>query len=164
MQLTLVQVEIEEAIRAYVNEQINVREGMRIDIDLKATRGAEGYQAFIDIVPETTVRTQREPEVQQEAEQLQTQAPVQAPKAVAKAAAPIATTRRKIAPVVEPEVQIAGAMTAETSNEVEEDTDRAPAQALDAEPDMSAEAGEPTPVPVAAPRSLFGGLTRPNNS
>lgn len=51
MQITIVQVEIEQAIRNYVLEQLSVKEGMQIDIVLKATRGDEGTTAIIDIVP-----------------------------------------------------------------------------------------------------------------
>lgn len=50
MQLTLVQTEIEEALRQYVTNQVAVKDGKRIDITLRATRGADGYQAIIDIV------------------------------------------------------------------------------------------------------------------
>lgn len=49
MQITIVQSEIETAIRNYVMEQVNVKEGKRIDIDLKATRGDSGYTAEITI-------------------------------------------------------------------------------------------------------------------
>jgi len=51
MQIQLNQAEIETAIREYVHQQINVREGMQIDITLKATRGEDGQTAIIDIVP-----------------------------------------------------------------------------------------------------------------
>ena len=51
MQITIVQSEIELAIKQYIHQQINVREGMEIEIDLKATRGEAGMQAIIDIVP-----------------------------------------------------------------------------------------------------------------
>lgn len=50
MQLTLVQTEIEDALRQYVTNQVAVKDNKRIDITLRATRGAEGYQALIDIV------------------------------------------------------------------------------------------------------------------
>lgn len=52
MQITIVQTEIEDAIRKHILSQVAVREGNRIDIDLRATRGAEGFQAIINIVPE----------------------------------------------------------------------------------------------------------------
>ena len=52
MQITIVQNEIEKAIREYVGRQLLVAEGMKMIIDLAATRGAEGFKATIDIIPE----------------------------------------------------------------------------------------------------------------
>lgn len=52
MQITLNQSEIETAIRRYVNEQVNIREGHEIVIDLKAGRGENGFTATIDILPD----------------------------------------------------------------------------------------------------------------
>lgn len=49
MQITLVQSEIEQALKNFINEQVNVKEGMEINITLKATRGDEGTTAIIDI-------------------------------------------------------------------------------------------------------------------
>lgn len=49
MRMTINQLEIEEAIRNYVMNQIHVKEDMEIQIKLRATRGEEGYQAEIDI-------------------------------------------------------------------------------------------------------------------
>lgn len=49
MQIILIQSEIEEAIIDYVNSQFEIKEGQSIDIDLRATRGADGFQAFIEI-------------------------------------------------------------------------------------------------------------------
>lgn len=57
MQITIVQSEIETAIRNYIGEQINVKEGMQIDIVLKATRGDEGQTAIIDIHPVAVAAT-----------------------------------------------------------------------------------------------------------
>ena len=51
MQIIIVQSEIETAIRNHILSQINVNEGNEINIDLSATRGAEGFKATIDIVP-----------------------------------------------------------------------------------------------------------------
>ena len=50
MQITLVQSEIEQALRTYVNNLINIKEGTQINIDLSAGRGADGFKATIDIV------------------------------------------------------------------------------------------------------------------
>ena len=49
MQITIPEVEIKVAITDYIKRQVNLREDQLIDIDLKATRGIEGYQAIINI-------------------------------------------------------------------------------------------------------------------
>lgn len=54
MQITLDQTEIEAALRRYVEEQVNIREGNEISIDLKAGRGENGFSATIDIQPAGT--------------------------------------------------------------------------------------------------------------
>lgn len=51
MQISINQREIELAIEKHVREQVAVRDDQVVKIDLKATRGPEGYQAYIDIVP-----------------------------------------------------------------------------------------------------------------
>jgi hypothetical protein len=51
VQIIIVQAEIEEAIRNHILSQIHVREGMDINIDLAATRGAAGFTATINIIP-----------------------------------------------------------------------------------------------------------------
>ena len=50
MQITLTQAEIETAITDYIKSQMTIADGQRITIDLRATRGNEGYTALIDIV------------------------------------------------------------------------------------------------------------------
>jgi uncharacterized protein (DUF4415 family) len=49
MQITIPQLEIEQAIEKHVREQVVVRDDQEVLIDLKATRGPEGYQAVINI-------------------------------------------------------------------------------------------------------------------
>ena len=49
MRIILVQAEIELALRAYVLNQISVREGQEITIAFKNTRGDDGATAEIDI-------------------------------------------------------------------------------------------------------------------
>ena len=51
MQIILVQAEIEQALKDYVNKTMKVADGVGIDIELTATRGAEGFKAFINIQP-----------------------------------------------------------------------------------------------------------------
>lgn len=53
MQITIVQTEIEQAIIAHIKNQVTVKEGMAIDVSLRATRGDEGFQALINIYPES---------------------------------------------------------------------------------------------------------------
>ena len=61
MQITLNQTEIETALRRYVNDQVNIREGHEIVIDLKAGRGENGFSATIDIVPADAMPKAPEP-------------------------------------------------------------------------------------------------------
>lgn len=57
MQIILDQNEIETAIRALVNEQVSVKDGHEITIDLKAGRGENGFSALIEIAPATVKTT-----------------------------------------------------------------------------------------------------------
>ena len=54
MKITIDQVEIEQAIKDYIGGQIAIREDQRVDIDLKAGRGENGFSASIDIVGANT--------------------------------------------------------------------------------------------------------------
>lgn len=49
MQITLNQEEILEALETYVRGQIAIADNQKIDIDLKAGRGDNGYSATLDI-------------------------------------------------------------------------------------------------------------------
>lgn len=68
MQITINEAEIKLAIRNHILSQISVHEDQEIDIDLKATRGPEGYSAVIDInavkAPEPEAPTKRTPKAQ----------------------------------------------------------------------------------------------------
>lgn len=50
MKITINQAEIEEAITKHILSKVDIKEGQKIKIDLRATRGAEGFQGDIDIV------------------------------------------------------------------------------------------------------------------
>ncbi len=54
MKITLDQTEIEQALKNYVAEQMHIKEGMNISIDIRATRGEGGMTAVIDIAPAGT--------------------------------------------------------------------------------------------------------------
>lgn len=79
MQITLNEEEIKDAIVAYVRQQIAITDTQRIEVDLKAGRGDNGYSATLDIRPAQAPST-----------------------AGAKATAP---TFRSTAPEAEPEAQ-----------------------------------------------------------
>ena len=58
MKITIVQDEIEEAIRNHILSQIAVKPGMVITMELRATRGDEGFIANINIAPGTSGSTE----------------------------------------------------------------------------------------------------------
>lgn len=49
LQITLNQTEIEIAIKNYIQKRMVFMEGTDIQIDMKASRGAEGFTAIIDV-------------------------------------------------------------------------------------------------------------------
>ena len=51
MQITINQAEIEDAIRTFVRSQLPALGKVQIIIDLRATRGADGTTAVIELVP-----------------------------------------------------------------------------------------------------------------
>jgi hypothetical protein len=169
MQITINQAEIEEAIRERILGQIQIKDGMRIDIDLRATRGDEGYTAVIDIVPATA---ERRPSTQSEAPakaETPTPTPAKAP------AQPKATAPKRSASVfgsggvakpAEPaKVEEPAVVVAEEEAPAEADAE----VAADPIPDTAVEtetvaetAQEPAQEAPARP-SLFSGLKKPEN-
>ena len=53
MQITINQTEIEIAILAHMRKLININEGASVTIEMKATRGSEGFSAIVDIADGT---------------------------------------------------------------------------------------------------------------
>lgn len=49
MQITINQTQIEKAILDFMYKRINIKEGTKVNIEMKATRGAEGFSANIEI-------------------------------------------------------------------------------------------------------------------
>jgi outer membrane biosynthesis protein TonB len=147
MQITLNQVEIEEAITNYVNDLVSVNEGMTITITIKATRGEEGTTALIDIVPEVA--------------ELEVVEPVKAAvKPARKTATKAAAVPAKEEPVAEaqPEPVVKEAEPEPEAEPVkEEEAPQAPAE----EPVVDDE--KPEVLAAAAPKSLFANLRKPNN-
>ena len=144
MQITLIQSEIEQALKNYINDIMSVKDGMEIEIQLKATRGEEGTTAIIDIVPQKP----------KAARGGRTSGEVPAKAEPAKAAAPAKAEAAQAVAEADPEP------VAESVAEAEAD---------DAE-QVAEQAQEPAPVEAEqapaeeAPRkSLFAGLSKPQN-
>lgn len=146
MQITLVQHEIETALRNYVTSLLNVREGHRIDITLKATRGEDGSTAVIDIVKDD----------QQDVQQAVLARPVVRAVGLRPAAVVSEDTAKATSSTEVPAAAVVG-------SDVVEDgigTDDAVGQA--AEPRAEAqEAGTTAETPTPRPAGLFAGLKKP---
>ena len=145
MKITIVQTEIEEAIRDFMRKQIAVQEGMVITMDLRATRGDEGFIANIDISPDTSTEQVlvRETPAPAQTEPLAVKPRVTKPAAVVnKAAEPVETEVEAQTPTDEP-----APVAAQTI--------------ADPEPDGIEEVEGA--APLAAKPSIFAGLRRPSS-
>ena len=177
MRIILVQAEIELALRAYVLNQISVREGQEITIAFKNTRGDDGATAEIDIttpfdtpvkVPNTPVKRQAaptllaaaqpasqtvyEPEVEED-----TSDPSDGSPAPAVEAESDTTASEEEAPAQDASTTSEPEATAETGNQKEEEPVSKPASFLKPTAQPSDEAPAPS-------KSLFANLTKPVNS
>jgi hypothetical protein len=160
MQITIPQREIEIAIKNYIMSQVSVNDDMDIDIQLRATRGEEGYQAIIDIKPKAAP-TPTKPAKPASAATPKTPAA----KAFAQSSGPAKTLdigKKVEAAKVEPEVE-------QPAPEPSEE-DLAPAGTVQAEPAEPAN-DESNVIPIAAegeaapaPKSIFANLAKPKNS
>ena len=134
MKITIDQPEIERAIRNEILGQIRMAEGMKMSIDLAATRGERGFTATIEISPEAG-------EVAVEAK-----TSVVHPTASATPRSPAA---------------VRAMMAAEESEEVAEEELLTPAvETAGAEPAASGEHGTVT----GADRGIFRNMRRPTNT
>ena len=175
MQITITQAEIETAIRNYTLALIAVREDMRIDIELRATRGAEGYTAVIDInptdgpngneaipetpkaEPEAKAEVTAEPKTEATAAEVEAEAPKRKPKAVG-------SIFKKATPAPVEQVE-------EAALEAPATEDNAPQSAPANEDDVPFEADAPVAAeeapeaePTEKPRSIFSKLQKPVNT
>lgn len=146
MQITLNQADIELAISDYVTAKVKFEEGFKPVIDLKATRGPEGFTAIIDLTDQPAA-----------AKTLGITEKVQrAPKLAPPATDPPAETPQEAAG--EPEAPPA----ADVPPAGDDAASEADAQ-QEEQTEGSAEGAEPT-TDGEKPRSLFAGLTKPRNS
>ena len=142
MQITLIQSEIEQALKNYINDIMSVKDGMEIEIQLKATRGEEGTTAIIDIVPQKPKAARggrTSGEVPAKAE------PVKAAAAPAKA---------------EPNQAVAESVAEAEADDAEQVAEQA--QEPEAQAPAPVEA-EQAPAEEAPRKSLFAGLSKPQN-
>lgn len=171
MKITINQAEIHGAIDAYIRSQISVNDGMKIEVQIRATRGDEGMTAEIDIVPDVP-----EPVVEAEAPKAVVRKP-RAPKLdiatkVEEAKADPAAAKA----IDEAPTKAAVEQTQDVAEELPEDPEPNSEAALAAEaaatepvdPEAGSEAEAEKLVEQAAaepaPRqSLFGGLKKPVN-
>lgn len=138
MQITLVQAEIEAAITNFVTSQVNIRAEMRIDVDLSATRGANGFTATIDIVHKNSPRKDGQ-------------------KAIAVSLVPDEPTKQD--PVVTVLVEKPANPVAAVSEQEQQET--LPEKTEEAA--TPAPVVNPLAVAPERPRSLFAGLQKPTN-
>ena len=169
MKIILVQAEIELALRAYVLNQISVREGQEITIAFKNTRGDDGATAEIDIstpsanipakVPSTPLKrtiapapveapvTASEPDLEED-----TSDPSDGSPAPAVEAESDTTASEEAAPVQDASTT----SEADAGNQKEEEPVSKPASFLKPTAQPSDEAPAPS-------KSLFANLTKPVN-
>ena len=173
MRIILVQAEIELALRAYVLNQISVREGQEITIAFKNTRGDDGATAEIDIstpsaniptkVPSTPLKrtiapalveapvTASKPEVEEDTSDSSDSSPAPAVEAESDT-----TDSEEEAPVQDASTTSEADTAAETLNQKEEEPVSKPASFLKPTAQPSDEAPAPS-------KSLFANLTKPVN-
>ena len=157
MQITLNQTEIETALRRYVNEQVNIREGHEVIIDLKAGRGENGFSATIDIVPADAPKV---------SEPVTPAKPLGIAKEVVRAKPqPIQATQ--IPDASESAQEAAQEAAPETATTAQAEPETA-ATATDTAEEQGSEGGEeeqaPPPETTDKPKSLFANLQKPRNS
>jgi len=137
MQLILPQSELEQAIKNYVNDLMNVKDGTELSIDLKAGRGLDGFTATVDIIKAGTAMPAK------------TVVPAAVISAPVPVAAPVKVTLRPVAkeePVAEekPAEDTSVANKSEQQEAASEAKEEAPAEA-----------------PSTVRRPLFGSLKKP---
>lgn len=137
MQLILPQSELEQAIKNYVNDLMNVKDGTELSIDLKAGRGLDGFTATVDIIKAGTAMPAK------------TVVPAAVTPAPVPVAAPVKATPRPVAKE-EPVAEEKPAEDTSVANKSEQQ-------------EAASEAKEETPAeaPTTVRRPLFGSLKKP---
>jgi hypothetical protein len=138
MQVILIQSEIEDALRFYLNSRGLVVEGKAVTIEMKATRGDQGFTAELSITDEPIAAPAPAP--------TRRNAGVAA-KVTAARTAPAANTETEEAPATEPEADEPPFATEETQAGSTTDTE---VEAAPAKPSIFANLKKPTNNPDVA--------------
>ena len=158
MQINLNEADIKLAIEKHVRAKVNFESDVEIVIDLKATRGPEGFTATIDL-DETPVKSETE----------------KAARTPRKAAAPTAAEEKVVTLVAKQETPAAETAQGAADEPAGTEATDAPADAGAVEQAAdAAETGQPETTDAAAdseaeaavpekPRSLFSNLAKPKN-
>lgn len=141
MQLILPQSELEQAIKNYVNDLMNVKDGTELSIDLKAGRGLDGFTATVDIIKAGMAMPAK------------TVVPAAVTPAPVPVAAPVKVTPRPVAkeePVAEEKAEEKATEDTSVANKSEQQ-------------EAASEAKEEAPAeaPSTVRRPLFGSLKKP---
>lgn len=166
MQIQLNQVEIELALRNYVNGILQIQEGMDINITLKATRGDDGQTALIDIVPKpeekvvapppaqtSGVAIQRRPRMAQATQAVASESKAQDPAQSQGVSGSVGDNTAK---------EATGNVATEAQTAVADNSTSSDAGATTGDVADASQAGEEKPA--SERKSLFSGLSRPVNS
>lgn len=169
MQITIAQPEIETAIKQYLGRQLVVAKGVKMKIEMRATRGDIGFSAIIDVIPG--------PEMEAETAAPSTSAATQPNEIPAQPASrpfPRAAVMasRSEERVSQEEEHVHETEQATTSGEAAHtETSESSEPEKEKEPEFAGGNGTkepgPTPTPAPAPsgghRNLFKGMTKPKN-
>lgn len=157
MQITLVQTEVEQALRDYVASRLTLAEGTTFSIDLAATRGANGITATIDLIEPG----QAVPTAVAQVTRSTSSKPVAVP--VNSLAAHKPSSEVQPDPATQAPAAQENAATAQETGSVVQEAEAGQVTDGAEPPEVIAEV-EAAPAPATAPKSLFGGLQRPKNS
>lgn len=158
MKITITQPEIHQAIEAFIRGQISINDGMKVEINLRATRGEDGATAEIDIVPDVP-----EPVVEEAPKATVTRKP-RAPKLDIATKVEEAKAEPALQPEPEPEPEPEPGITEELPEDPEPNSEAAlAAEAAATEPVIEPVEPEAPAEPAPVRQSLFGGLKKPVN-
>lgn len=158
MLITIVQTEIEQAIRDYVGNQLKIADGMEMSIALSATRGDEGFKAAIDIHP--IANAPKQEQLKATTASVPGKSPIFTPRVIS--ATPVSQDNKGTEKSNEPGTD----SLADEAGSGEKSNEQPPVATEDAtgEGQKSETETANADTPASASRSLFKGLSKPKNS